>query len=483
MIRILETDIHIANTRARMPFRYGIASMTVMPQVFVRVRLSVDGKQAWGIAADCLPPKWFTKDPASDYRDDVADMLSVIRAACAHLEHAAEGASVFDLWQQVYIAQMGWGTKANHRPLLWNFGVTLIERAMIDAFCRASSTTFARALRDNALGMHLSEMHHELGDAQPADLLPDRPLGRIIARHTVGLSDPLTDDDITAEARVDDGLPQALDACIDAYGLTHFKIKIGGDAAVDLDRLRRVAQVLDARVPGGDYAYTLDGNEQYRSVSDFAAFWRSLAACEPLSAFRDRLLFVEQPLHRDVALDAATGDDMLDWDDRPATIIDESDCMITSLPEALDLGYVGTSYKSCKGLFKGIANACLVAQRRRQDPDGTYIISGEDLCNIGPVALLQDLAVVAALGITHVERNGHHYFKGLSMFPSAVQQSVLENHGDLYHQHAAGYATLKVQGGSVAVGSVVEAPLGVAFDLDVSLFTPVDDWTFDSLKT
>lgn len=32
-----------------------------------------------------------------------------------------------------------------------------------------------------------------------------------------------------------------------------------------------------------------------------------------------------------------------------------------------------------------------------------------DLVNMGRVALLQDLAVVAKLGIPHVERNGPHY--------------------------------------------------------------------------
>jgi hypothetical protein len=33
------------------------------------------------------------------------------------------------------------------------------------------------------------------------------------------------------------------------------------------------------------------------------------------------------------------------------------------------------------------------------------MMSGEDLCNTGPIALLQDLAVMAALGIESVERN------------------------------------------------------------------------------
>ena len=63
-------------------------------------------------------------------------------------------------------------------------------------------------------------------------------------------------------------------------------------------------------------------------------------------------------------------------------------------------------------------------------------MSGEDLANIGPVALLQDLAVVASLGVRSVERNGHHYFAGLSAFPRAVQQQILTHHGDLYERTA-----------------------------------------------
>ena len=34
---------------------------------------------------------------------------------------------------------------------------------------------------------------------------------------------------------------------------------------------------------------------------------------------------------------------------------------LDSLPTALALGYVGTSHKNCKGIVKGIANACLLA--------------------------------------------------------------------------------------------------------------------------
>ena len=41
----------------------GIATMTRLPHVFVRVQLDVDGQAQWGISADHLPPKWFTKVP------------------------------------------------------------------------------------------------------------------------------------------------------------------------------------------------------------------------------------------------------------------------------------------------------------------------------------------------------------------------------------------------------------------------------------
>src|SRR5207247_7825279 len=132
-----------------------------------------------------------------------------------------------------------------------------------------------------------------------------------------------------------------------------------------------------------------------------------------------------------------------------------------SLPQALRLGYAGTSHKNCKGVFKGIVNACLLAHRRRQQPHGSVILSGEDLANIGPVALLQDLAVCAALGIASVERNGHHYFAGLSMFPEDVQRQMLEAHGDLYHTSPQGWPTLAIRDGRLQLDSVNNAPFGI----------------------
>jgi hypothetical protein len=54
----------LLDVRTRLPFKCGIVTMTRTPHAFVRIWLEVDGKPATGIAADHLPPKRFTKDPA-----------------------------------------------------------------------------------------------------------------------------------------------------------------------------------------------------------------------------------------------------------------------------------------------------------------------------------------------------------------------------------------------------------------------------------
>jgi len=473
-IHIRHGDVFLLDLRTRLPFKYGIATMTKTPHAFVRVHLHVDGKSSVGIAADHLPPKWFTKDPVKPIDEEIDEMLRVITRAL-ELATNLRAPSPFDAWRRLNEAQADWGRGERLPTLLTQFGTSLVERAMIEAVCRASGQTFARMLATNQLGIRLGEIHAALEGLTPPDLLPQQPVTRVVVRHTVGMADPLVDADIGPAERLDDGLPQSLDACIQAYGLRHFKIKLSGAIESDVERLRRVAGVIEMHAPA-DYAFSLDGNEQFRTLADFRAFWDALGRGAGFGRFFKHLLFVEQPFHRDVALrpDAVGG--MADWPDRPPLIIDESDGEIESLPQALRLGYGGTSHKNCKGVFKGILNACLLAQIRRERPDSSVILSGEDLANIGPVALLQDLTVCAALGITSVERNGHHYFAGLSMFSEEVQQQVLQAHSDLYRPSRDGWPTLAIQDGGLSIQSLLSAPFGVGFPLRVEQFHTMEAW-------
>ena len=95
-------------------------------------------------------------------------------------------------------------------------------------------------------------------------------------------------------------------------------------------------------------------------------------------------------------------------------IIDESDDSLDAFPRAKALGYRGVSSKTCKGFYKSLINAARCAAWG----DG-YFMTGEDLTIQAGIALQQDLALVSLLGLTHVERNGHHYVNGMAGLPAA----------------------------------------------------------------
>lgn len=464
MITLLDAELSRQQLKARMPFRYGIATMTEVPHVFLQLTFDFDGTTGHGVSADHLPPKWFTKDPDRDLNEEIEEMLLVLRTAVKHAR-AISAATPFAFWRKLYAAQAKWGEANNIPPLLAQFGVTLVERAMIDAYCHAHDTTLETALHQNLFGIELGEIHASLADSQPSVWLPAEAPREVFARHTVGLSDPLTDEEIPAEDRVTDVLPQSLTACIRFYGMRHFKLKINGETARDQERLARMAQIF-ATECGSDYAFSLDGNECFQEVATFKNYIAALQAKVGDAEFWSKLLFIEQPWHRNVALSPEIGELAAAWPDRPPIIIDESDAELTSLPTALKLGYAGTSHKNCKGVFKGVANACLLAQRRSQGLPA--MMSGEDLSNVAPVAVLQDLAVQACLGITSVERNGHHYFAGLTQFPAAMQAAMLTRHADLFTKEITNWTRIDVRDGRLKLGTTLAAPFGYAGQLDFS---------------
>jgi hypothetical protein len=320
----------------------------------------------------------------------------------------------------------------------------------------------------NRLGIRLGEVYPELGAVQPRDVLAEAPLATCFVRHTVGLSDALTAGDLDPGEQVNDGLPQDLESSIRAYGLRYFKVKLSGAPERDFPRLRCLLDLFE-RETAGDWFVTVDGNENFHDVHAFRGFWEEACADAGLRGLWTHVLAVEQPVHRNSALTAEAGIALAEWAGRPPVIIDESDGAIGDVPQALELGYVGASHKNCKGIVKGIANAALLAKRRGEGRAG--VLTGEDLCILGPVALVQDLAMMALLGISHVERNGHHYYRGLSMLPASWQEATLAAHGDLYTRHAEGFARLHIVDGAIQLDSVNKAPFGMLPALDPSVFS------------
>lgn len=473
MIRIMSAEFtvetfrfHVLPMHTRFPFKYGIASMSALPHLFVSVDLVVNGRAVTGLASEGLPPKWFTKDPVTLFEQDLAEMLASIKNASRIAKHAAERPlSFFAWWRALYDEQSLWAKQREVAPLLANLGTSLIERAVLDGLCKALGQPLHAVVVSGALAIDLASVRPQLAGMEVAKAVTSPALPRIQVRHTVGLGDPLSAAELTADEQLHDGLPHTLDESIRAYGLRYFKIKVCGKPEQDLARLRAITAVLTANC-GEDFRCTLDGNEQFDDLASFQDFYLTLKADAALRPLFERLILIEQPLHRNHALSQPVDT----WQDGPPLIIDESDGALDDLPRAIELGYRGTSHKNCKGITKGLANSALLQKH------GLPHLSGEDLANVGPVALLQDLSVMAMLGIRHVERNGHHYFRGLSMYSEAVQTAVLDAHPGLYRQHEAGFATLNVQGGELDLASVNRAPFGCGATIDPAQFEPLNDW-------
>jgi L-alanine-DL-glutamate epimerase-like enolase superfamily enzyme len=429
--------------------------MTDLPHVFVKVILSIDGTEEAGQSADHLPPKWFTKDPDTPVETEIADMEASIRQA-VDAATSINAETPFAFWRQLYDRLM---SPPRFPSLLQHFGISLVERAMLDAVCRHEGQPLWKLIHHDRLGVDLGSLSPELSGLTPTDFLPNQPLDSVNLRHTVGMADFLRETDIPEEERLDDGLPQSLEACIEQYCLREFKLKLSGQPEDDLARLRDIAAVVTETAPP-DFRFSLDGNEQFATPEQLRAFGEQLYNDVKLAAFFEHLLFIEQPVNRKVALgpDAPRVDQA--WPRPIPIIIDESDGALEDFPRALELGYAGVSHKNCKGVFKGIRNRALIAYHQNRHSERTFLMTGEDLANIGPIALLQDLAVQALLGNASVERNGHHYFKGLSIFPADFNEQVLTKHPGVYRRGSDGNAYFHIENGHIQLSSINQAPFG-----------------------
>jgi hypothetical protein len=436
-IELLERHVHL-----RMPFRFGVVTLTEAPQAFARVRIRLEdgalrGREAEGAAAELLAPKWFDKNPALSDQDNYAQLRAAL--AIARDAYLAGGANcAFGHWRAHYAGQIDAGAGLGLNSLTACYGPALIDRAALDALCRVLGVSFYDAVQKNLVGAGILD-----GLDLPAFFAALRPAPRIAARHTVGLVDPITAADVAE--RIGDGLPETLEEVVAVYGQHHFKLKVGGDVDADIDRLVRIASVLDRSAQ--PYFATLDGNEQYEEMAGIADLWQRIQADRRLARLAGSILFIEQPVKRSHALERP-----VEGIDKPV-IIDESDDSLEAFPRARALGYSGVSSKTCKGLYKSLVNGARCARWNAEAKAARYFMSAEDLTIQPGLALQQDLALVSLLGISHVERNGHHYVNGMAALPRGEQQAFLATHPDLY-EHSHGAVRVRIKDGTLAIDSL-----------------------------
>jgi hypothetical protein len=469
-LRVQDTRLALVNCTTRFPFRYGMVNLREAPQLTAQVAIEANGRTVEGYSADLLAPKWFEKDPAKSLGEDFRNLAESARLA-AQAWRSRAPSTLFDLWWSVYRERVLEVPAEAPDRLVRGFGVALLERAVMDAACRAAGTNFHGALTADVFGVRPERVHPVLEGWSLAESLPREPLTSVQVRHTVGLLDPLRSDEIPEEFAVDDGMPVALDEDIEHYGLESFKIKVAGADDTASERLREVACVVRAKA--GDAArFTLDGNEQIEDLGALLTVLDGIRADEDGAWFLDRLLWIEQPLHRTHSFDPVHCAPLLALSEVAPVILDEADAGTESFPRAVELGYRGVSVKNCKGVLRALLNRGLTERI-----DGDLFQTAEDLTNLGVLALQQDLATQASLGMTHAERNGHHYFRGLGHLPPRDRVQALEAHPALY-EASGDEVRVAVRGGRLDLSDVVSAiGYGHSTTPDMAARTPLEEWS------
>jgi hypothetical protein len=393
------------------PFRFGAVTVNAAPQAFVRAEIEVEGKGVFvGGSAEMLVPKWFDKRGHLTPEQTVGELRRSLLIA-RELYLARPGfQTAFDLHADGIRAQLEACGKEDIPPLAAGYGPAEIDKAILDALLRAAGASFFDGMTGNIAGID-ARLSPDLNGGDIAKFLSGRkPLERVAIRHTVGL-----DDIIEGEGGVADASENS--------GARYFKLKLNGDPEADAARLIRIGQAL--MTLGYDYRVSLDANEQYADLASLGALIDRLERDGALQPIATRLLYIEQPMPRDITraspLGKLAGRDF---------IIDEADDSWDAFPAARALGYRGISSKSCKGIYKSIVNATRAA--KWSTGGERFFITGEDLTCQAGMCVQQDLALGALIGVTHAERNGHHYVDGFGDTPASEAQAFLSAHPDLY---------------------------------------------------
>lgn len=434
-LRIVEIQTFERPMRFARPFRFGLVTVEEAPQAFVRVAVEVEGAgTATGVTAEMMMPKWFDKNPAKSPQDTITDLKASLNEAARAYAAAQASDTAFGHHGRGFSAQKMWAADQGLPGLVASFGPALVDKAVADAVLKALKLSFPEGLRHNVLGIDARQTP-DLGAERIQSFLRDvRPVSDVLLRHTVGLLDSLN-----GVGGLEDEIRLA--------NLKLFKIKIGSDVDADIARLRAIHDLLSRHVP--DYRATLDANEQY-DPERLRVLLQEMRS-GGLRLFREHLLYIEQPFDRAGTFAAHLGD----LADEIPFIIDEADGDYDAFPRAVALGYRGVSSKACKGFYKSVLNAVRVSALN-ETRQAKFFVSAEDLTCQAGLGIQQDTALVATLGLTHAERNGHHYVEGFGPASDAEAARFAAAHSDFYRKRGD-HVGLAFERGSLPTASLLSA--------------------------
>ncbi|MDP1906819.1 MAG: mandelate racemase, partial [Hyphomicrobium sp.] len=115
-VKLDQVDVFERDVRLRLPFRFGVITVTESIHAIVRVRISLaDGRTSEGVAAEALGAKWFEKSPAFTDAQNLDQLRQSLDIAIDH--YKARGFDTpFGLFASTYRQQHARGAELGLNP-------------------------------------------------------------------------------------------------------------------------------------------------------------------------------------------------------------------------------------------------------------------------------------------------------------------------------------------------------------------------------
>ncbi len=368
-IRILEVRTDFADHAYRSPIKFGGRTLdraTVL-DVTVRVR-SRDGREARGFGSMPLGATWSFPSARLDYARTLGAMRELAGRVARRLTDAAGGDCLDpfehgEALERLALAEAGETGCALELgepvpKLCALVAASPFDAAVHDAFGKLLGRSVWSCYGPEHLNRDLAGyLDAAFAGEHPGRYLSAEPKPRMPLYHLVGALDPLTPAEVARP--VGDGLPEHLGEWIARDGLTHLKIKLGGeDLGWDVGRVLAVDRVAAGAAPDREWRYSLDFNEKCADAGYLLEFIERVGESAP--AALARVQYIEQPTARDLA--AHPGNRVHAAARIKPVVIDESLTGYDALLLAREMGYSGAALKSCKGQSQAVLMAAAAAR-------------------------------------------------------------------------------------------------------------------------
>ncbi|MCI0624742.1 MAG: hypothetical protein L0387_24370 [Acidobacteria bacterium] len=409
-IRILDVRHGFEDHKYRTPYQFGGRTVDHVTLLNVDVRVvTASGKEVSGFGSMPLGNAWSFLSQVVTYDQSLEAMKRLaenIRAITASYNRSAHPIDINRELEPEYLkaaTQLSGEMKlAEPIPILCTqVTASSFDAALHDAFGKANGINCYFGYGRQHMARDLADY---LGPEFRGEFLDRyvlrRPASSIFLYHSVGASDPITEQDI--KQRIGDGLPETLPEWIEQDQITHLKIKLNGaDLKADVERvvsIERAAAETQRRRGVKQWKYCCDFNERCQDVGYLMSFLEQVRKRAP--EVLTRLQYIEQPTARD--LKANLNNVMHEAAKIVPVVIDESLVDLESFHLSRKLGYSGVALKVCKGQSHAVLMAA-AAQKYKA------FLCVQDLTCPG-ASLVHSASLAAHIpGVLSIEANSRQY--------------------------------------------------------------------------